>query len=425
MKHTTANTNTAAQVRHLEAHMDHWDAVARRMDTWTGWGGYYHRRLTEVYRFLVAPGQRVLEIGCGQGELLAALDPAVGVGVDLSPEMIRRAEQRYPQLCFVTADAHTMALEQAFDVIILSDLVNDLWDVQTVFERLHPLTTPRTRLILNFYSRVWEAPLTVAARLGLAKPILPQNWLTVEDIVNLLNLTNFDVIRHWEEILCPVPLPLIEACFNRYAVKLWPLKMLALTNFILARPRVQSRAPTTQPLVSVIVPARNEAGNIAQIFNRTPEMGRGTELVFVEGHSRDDTYAVIEQLIATHPERRCQLLRQTGVGKGDAVRLGFAHASGEILMILDADLTVPPEDLPRFYEALCDRQGRVYQRGTPGVPVRKTSHAVLQSAWEQILQPGLFVVTGTANQRYPVWHEGAVEIGLRAHCCQSYILWGF
>jgi glycosyltransferase involved in cell wall biosynthesis len=86
-------------------------------------------------------------------------------------------------------------------------------------------------------------------------------------------------------------------------------------------------------------------------------MGRGTELIFVEGHSRDDTYAAIEREMAAYPERRCRLFKQTGVGKGDAVRLGFSQASGDILMILDADLTVPPEDLPRFYEILRSGKG--------------------------------------------------------------------
>ena len=352
MKHMTLNMNTASQARYLQERMDHWDAIARQMDTWTGWGGYYHRRLAEIYRFLIAPRQRVLEIGCGQGDLLAALQPSLGVGVDFSLEMIHRARQRHPQLCFVQADAHAMTLEQTFDVIILSDLVNDLWDVQAVFERLSPMVTSRTRIILNFYSRLWEVPLALGVKLGLARPALYQNWLTLADMVNLLTLANIDVVRHWEEILCPLPIPLVEACFNRYVVKFWPFKLLALTNFILARPRPHPRSSTTKPLVSVIVPARNEAGNIAQIFDRTPKMGRGTELVFVEGHSRDDTYAVIEQQITVHPECRCLLLRQTGVGKGDAVQLGFANASGEILMILDADLTMPPEDLPRFYEAL-------------------------------------------------------------------------
>jgi glycosyltransferase involved in cell wall biosynthesis len=153
----------------------------------------------------------------------------------------------------------------------------------------------------------------------------------------------------------PLPIWLLADLCNRFLVKLWPFKYLALTNIIVARPRADSRAKL--PTVSVIVPARNEAGNIADIFARTPDMGEWTELVFVEGHSRDGTYMSIEAAIAQNPERCCQLLRQTGTGKGDAVRLGFARAKGEMLMILDADLTVPPEDLPRFYEALCSGKG--------------------------------------------------------------------
>lgn len=106
------------------------------------------------------------------------------------------------------------------------------------------------------------------------------------------------------------------------------------------------------PTVSVIIPARNESGNIPGIVSRVPEMGAGTELIFVEGHSTDDTYQKIENEIAVNPERNCKLFRQNGMGKGDAVRLGLANASGDVLIILDADLTVPPEDLPRFYEAI-------------------------------------------------------------------------
>jgi len=100
------------------------------------------------------------------------------------------------------------------------------------------------------------------------------------------------------------------------------------------------------PTVSVIVPARNEAGNISAIFERLPQIGHETELIFVEGHSKDDTYAVIEQEMKRHPERKNKLFRQEGIGKANAVQLGFEKASGDILMILDADLTVPPEDLP-------------------------------------------------------------------------------
>ena len=348
-----------AGVRYKEEHIKHWDEVARQMDTWTGWGGYYHERLIQVYQYLVTPGQRVLEIGCGMGNLLSALNPSLGVGVDFSEETAKRARQRHPELNFIQADAHELNLNEKFDVIILSDLLNDLWDVQKVFERLVSLSGSDTRIIINSYSRLWELPLALVKRLGMAKPTLYQNWLTVDDITNLLSLSEFEVIRHRVEILWPLKTPLISNLCNRYLAKLWPFKHLALTHFIVARLRHPQKPSVNEPLISVIVPARNEAGNIPQIFERTPQMGRGTELVFVEGHSQDDTYGAIEEAIETHPEWQCQLLRQTGVGKGDAVRLGFAKARGEVLMILDADLTVPPEDLPRFYQVLRSGKGEL------------------------------------------------------------------
>jgi SAM-dependent methyltransferase len=329
-----------------------WDALARKMDRWSGWGGYYHQRLAEIYQFLIVPGQRVLEIGCGKGDLLAAVKPGNGVGIDFSGEMLSRARQRHPHLRFIQADAQDINLNERFDVIILSDLVNDLWDVQGVFEQLAKLSTPLTRVIINSYSRLWGLPLALAAKLGLSSARLHQNWLTVEDIAGLLDLANFEVIRHWAEILWPLSTPVLSSLANRGLVRLWPFRMFGLTNFIIARPDPSEKIERKEPLISVIVPARNEAGNIPQIFARTPEMGAGTELVLVEGHSRDNTYAAIEEAITSHPGRRCQLLRQTGVGKGDAVRLGFSKAKGDILMILDADLTVAPEDLPRFYAAL-------------------------------------------------------------------------
>ncbi len=341
--------------RYQQERIAHWDWVARLRDRWQGWGGAYHRRLRQVYRFLVSPGLRVLEIGCGMGDLLAAVQPACGVGVDFSPEMIRRARARHPDLEFLCADAHDLScLNETFDVIILSDLVNDVWDVQRVLEQVRRLCTPRTRLIINFYNPLWQPILSLAQALKLAAPNLEQNWLTPTDLRNMLNLAGFETIRDWCEVLLPLPLPIVEPLFNRFLVRLPLFRHLALANFLVAR---LQPLPAPDVRVSVIVPARNEAGNISAIFERLPRIGRHTELIFVEGHSRDDTYAVIEREIAAHPETPARLLRQPGIGKADAVRTGFAAAQGDILMILDADLTVPPEDLPRFYEALRSRKG--------------------------------------------------------------------
>ncbi|MGZ9234387.1 MAG: glycosyltransferase, partial [Anaerolineales bacterium] len=360
-------SDSAAQT-YQQTRIAHWDTVAYKRDSWRGMGDWYHRRIQEIYRFHVSPNQNVLEIGCAEGNLLASLKPARGVGIDFSEKMIYRAREQHPELEFIHADAHDLSiLNEKFDVIILSDLVNDLWDVQGVFEQLKALCIPHTRIILNSYSRLWQIPLSLARKLNLASPNLYQNWLTREDINALLRLANFETIRVTQEILWPLPL---GGFANRFLVRLWPFYELALSNLVIARP-IPERAE--EPIVSVIVPARNESGNIKAIFERTPQMGRGTELIFVEGHSRDDTYAAIEREIASHRFDEAQrkpstpslrrrgavatLFRQTGIGKADAVRLGFSKAKGDVLMILDADLTVPPEDLPRFYEALVSGKG--------------------------------------------------------------------
>ncbi|MFH1046055.1 MAG: glycosyltransferase [Candidatus Omnitrophota bacterium] len=344
-----------AQQQYAKERIEHWDNVAlkarRRILS-----GYYHHRLAQIYKLSIPAGSRVLELGCAEGDLLNALQPVYGVGIDFSPAMIKEAKKKYRHLHFDLANAESLQIDGTFDFIILSDLVNDLWDIQQVLENIKKFSNTHTRIILNYYSRLWEWPLWLAEKFGLATPNLAQNWLTVEDIANILQLADFEVIRSWGEILYPLPTPLVASFANRFLVKIFPFSLFALTNFTVARPKSGAGSLTDNPAVSVVVPARNEAGNIREIIARTPEMGKGTEIIFVEGHSRDDTYAAIEKAIAEFPYRRCKLLRQQGEGKGDAVRLGFAQASGEILMILDADITVAPEDLPKFYHALVSRQ---------------------------------------------------------------------
>ncbi|MCX5848254.1 MAG: glycosyltransferase [Deltaproteobacteria bacterium] len=335
-----------------KARITHWDDIAGKYVKERGFSHYYHERLEHVLKFLVPPGQKVIEIGCGNGDLLASLKPSYGVGVDFSSEAIKLAKDRHLDLNFIQADAHELELENQFDFVILSDVVNEFWDVQSVFQKILAVTTPRSRIIINFYNRLWELPLTAVRKLRLVKPSLYQNWLTVEDITGLLSLADFEVISCREEIMWPLRTPVIDYLLNRFLVKVWPFRLFALTHFIIAKPLVADLGVKELPKVSVIIPARNESGNIKRIVESVPEMGRETELIFVEGGSTDDTYGEIKKVIADNSHRPARLLRQTGKGKGDAVRLGFQHARGDILMILDADLTVPPEDLPRFYDAL-------------------------------------------------------------------------
>jgi SAM-dependent methyltransferase len=334
----------------------HWDEVAQRKIAKHGPSAHYHSRLTTIYRSVIAGHERVLEVGCGAGDLLANIQPEFGVGVDISGSMLSKAAERHPGMHFVRADGHHLPLSGTFDLIILSDLLNDVWDVQAILVEVNRLSNPSTRVVANSYSRVWQLPLLVAQTLRLAKPLDEQNWLTTEDVRNLMELADLEVVRNFPEILFPLNIPILTALLNRFLVKFPPFSWLALTNFVVAR-QSPAKAAHRHRSVSVIIPARNEEGNIERLFEWVPQMGEQTELIFIEGHSKDNTYLAIENAIRAHPERNCQLARQTGKGKGDAVRLGFQMAKGDVLMILDSDLSVSPNDLPRFYDAIVEGKG--------------------------------------------------------------------
>ena len=151
-------------------------------------------------------------------------------------------------------------------------------------------------------------------------------------------------------MLLPLDVPGASAGLNKYLVRVPGMQHLSLYRVYLLRDR-GAPAPLRRASVTVVVPARNEAGNVQAAIDRTPVMGKSTELIFVEGHSSDGTWDAIQSAMRRYDgPLTLRAFQQTGKGKGDAVRLGFAHATGELLMILDADLTVPPEDLPAFYD---------------------------------------------------------------------------
>ncbi len=333
------------------------DAQASASDRWKAKNRYYYESIERIVRFHVPPGASVLEIGCGTGDLLNSLAPRRGVGVDLSPKMVELARAKFPDLAFLAGDAEELPLEEPFDYVILSDLIGYLDDVQRAFEDLRKVCHPGTRVIITYFNYLWAPVLRLGQALGIKRPQPEQNWLTLGDIQNLLSLAGFQTIRKGYRILLPVRVPLLSPLCNRALANFPLLRKLCLVELIIARP---APIPVHEESLScsVIVPARNERGNIEGAVARTPSMGRQTELIFVEGNSSDGTAEEIERVIAAHPDKDIKLVRQgIGVGKGDAVRKGFAAATGDVLMILDADLTMPPEDLPKFFRALASGRG--------------------------------------------------------------------
>jgi len=314
---------------------------------------YYHSLVAKFFKFWVPSGMRVLHIGCTNGYVLDAIKPSYAVGVDADAVALADARIAHLHFDFYT-DLSLVPLQQ-FDYIILSCSTMQVYDVQQFFEKLRSYCKPGTRILVDTYSYVWEPVLWLAQKLQLRRPTHFTNWLSRADLQNFLYLAGYHVISKQAHILLPYYIPFISWLMNMFIAPVPFINALCLQQVIIARP--QSLSHDTNQSVSVIVPVRNERGNIEQAIVRCPLMGQSTEIIFVEGHSRDGTKQEIERVISAYPERDIQLVIQDGKGKADAVRKAFNMARGSILMILDGDLTVPPEELPKFFDALVQGKG--------------------------------------------------------------------
>jgi len=327
----------------------------------------YYREVDRACTFAVPQGVRVLELGCATGRLLAATNPSYGLGIDIDEKQINAARQIHASrnnLEFRVGDVESTDFSsiEPFDYIIISDLLPLLRDVQKTLTMLHPLCKPHTRIVITYHSNLWRPILAIATLLGRRSPDPSYNWLSTNDIENLLQLSDFETITLSGRTLLPVRFPVLDWIMNRLLAKIPPLNWFCLTWRIVARPApliYTAKKESDEPTVSIVVPTRNEKGNIEQAFTRTPKMGKWTELIFVDGNSSDGTVEEIQRCTKEYGRQwhRVLLLYQTGKGKAQAVHQGFAQCEGDILMILDSDLTMPPEELPKYYDAIVSGKG--------------------------------------------------------------------
>ena len=334
----------------------YFDLKAPEREKWRKKGAYYHRKLEEYLQFLIPKNSSVLEIGCGTGELLAAFEPRRGLGIDISPKMLEVGATKFPHLQFEVGDLESLQIEEKFEYVLLDETLGYVNDIQLAFKELHKVCKPETRIIIVYYNYLWEPILKFAEAVGLRMKQPLQHWLPLADIENLLYLSDFEVIKKAYRILLPMHIPLVSSFFNKFLSNMPFFWKLCINEVLIARPNYIRKQPE-DVTCSIIVPCRNEKGNIEQAILRTPDMGKNTEIIFVEGHSLDGTFEECERVKRKYPEKDIAVLVQNGKGKYDAVKKGFSHAKNDILMILDADLTVPPEDLPKFFDALISGRG--------------------------------------------------------------------
>jgi SAM-dependent methyltransferase len=335
------------------------DGFAPERARWLERASFFHKEDLLYLKFLIPEGARVLELGCGNGHLLAALKPSFGVGVDFSAAMISEARQAYPRLSFLVGDIEDgdliKSLPGPFDVILVADTLGELDDCQHLFDSLHDLCTRDTRVVVVYFSHLWYPILKLSEMFGLRMPQPAQNVLSPADIRVLAALADFETVKTEIRMLMPVWLLGLGRLINRFVAPFPLIRSGCLRHYSVCRSL--RRTDGGMKSATVVVPARNERGNIAAVVQRTPRFIDDLEIIFVEGHSEDGTWEEIESVIADHRHVDIKAMRQPGQGKADAVFAGLDAARGDVLMILDADLTVLPEQLPKFWQAMNSGKG--------------------------------------------------------------------
>ena len=373
-------TNHLIEKSRKERIQAHFDMLSGLRDCWISRNRDYYADDRRYMRFVVPEGSRVLELGCGTGDLLSQMKPSYGVGADLSPQMIEFAKRNHRNFDFVVGDledeAFIAGLKGPFDYIVLSDTIGYLDDIELVFRALRKIASPHTRLVVSYYSHLWEPVLALAESVGRKMPQPGVNFLSSSDITNLLYLAGFEVVRtEWRQLI-PKRLLGMGTLVNRYLATLPLIRRLCLRHYIVARPF--ERRHDWAPSVSILIPCRNEKGNVESAITRMPRFAEDMEILYVEGHSSDGTFEECKRVRDAYvDEWNIRVAQQDGKGKGDAVRKGFDMASKDILMILDADLTVAPEDLPKFYRAITEGTGEFINGTRLVYPMEKGAMRVL------------------------------------------------
>lgn len=322
---------------------------------------FYWNSITNYINYFVTSDLSVLDVGCGTGEMIAALNGKRKVGIDFCQPIVNQAKESFPNIEFHCMDGQNITLTETFDVIVVSNLIGVVTDIEQLFIELQKVSHPRTKIIITYYNHLWEPIIKFAEWIGYKRKMPQQNWLSSVDIANLLYLSDFEAYKSNRSMLIPFKIPFVSRFVNRFISKLPLINYLSLNKFVFARPmprKEESTVVDSKFSTTIVIPARNESGNIEQAILRMPKFGREQEIIFVEGNSTDDTWATIQNIQEKYKNsHNIRIMQQDGKGKGDAVRKGYAEATGDILMILDADLTVPPEDLPKFYNAIASGKG--------------------------------------------------------------------
>lgn len=340
----------------VESVRRHFDVIAKDYDKWKKKNAYYYNNIKALVRKVVRPDSKVLEIGCATGEILAETNPALGVGIDVSPEMIKLAKEKFPQYTFISSPVETFQYNEKFDCIIMVDLVDRVHDIIDIFESVYKFCHSRTKIILTTINPWWEPVLSFMEKIGAKMPEGPHNFIEKRNLLKLIEYLDFSISYSGYMLLFPKYLPLLSFLANTIGVKIWGINKFSFVQYMILHPLPKNEDDIGLGC-SVVIPCYNEAQNIKDAIKRVPKMGKATEIIVVNDGSKDGTANIVQKLKKDYSNLKL-IDYSPNKGKGFAVKQAFDQATQEILMILDADMSVPPEELPRFFallnKGICD-----------------------------------------------------------------------
>lgn len=329
------------------------DSITQRRGKWISSNSYYYKQFLNSVKYIIPENSSVLNVGCSTGYILSQLKPSRGVGVESSSEQIKYAIEKYPDLEFFDMEVENVKVKGTFDYILICS-IEDMVDIKSVLDSIKKNCHRHTRIIISHYSYLWQPMVSLAEKARIRLPQTVHNWFSDNDVQNIFKLSGCEIIHTKKLIMFPFYIPLLSYILNKYLARLPILRHLTMSRLTIAFPKQHENKEYS---VSVVIPCRNESGNIQDAVERIPEMGSHTEIIFCDDKSTDHTVAEIHAMQRKYPEKDIKLVRGPGICKAENVWVGFDAAKGDILMILDADLTVIPEELPYFYEAIARGYG--------------------------------------------------------------------